>query len=176
MPGDVAAPPETLGAGRLDGEVEQLGAGDVGMVVEVVAPGLPHPWERIAEGVFVRVVAEHVGAAEVGFPFLEDRTEVEENDVVGGDGPIRWMLFERLQGVLAGADDPPMPVSGDSEHRCGQGVDLVGQLLLTDAAADHFASLDLVEQLRRLRLGVEKPFHPQVFVEDRLLHSNDATA
>jgi hypothetical protein len=64
-----------------------------------------------------------------------------------------------------------MPVSGDSEHRCGQRVDLVGQLLLTDAAADHFASLDLVEQLRRVRLGVQKPFHPQVFVEDRLCHN-----
>ena len=58
---------------------------------------------------------------------------------------------------------------------CGQGVDLVGQLLLTDAGADHRAALDLVEQLRRLILGVEKPFRPQVFVEDRLLHSNDAT-
>ena len=121
MAGDVAAPPETLGAGRLDGEVEQLGAGDVGMVVEVVAPGLPYPWQRIADGEFVRVVAEHVGAAEVGLPLLEDRTEVEEHDVVVGDGPVRWMLLERLQGVLAGAHDPPMPVSGDSEHRLRPG-------------------------------------------------------
>ncbi len=56
----------------------------------------------------------------------------------------------------------------------GQVVDLVGQLLLTDAGADHCAALDLVEQLRRLILGIEKPFGSDAFVGDRLLHSNDA--
>ena len=72
--------------------------------------------------------------------------------------PVRRMLLERLQGVLAGPHDPPMPVPGHPEHVRGQVADLVGQLLLTDAGADHRASLDLVEQLRRLGLGVEKPF------------------
>ena len=61
-----------------------------------------------------------IGATEIGFPFLEDRTEIEEHDVVGGDHPIGWALTERLQGVLAGPHDPPMPVSGDAEHLRGQ--------------------------------------------------------
>src|ERR1700742_1663764 len=145
MPGDVAAPPETLGAGRLDGEVEQLGAGDIGVVFEVVAPGLPYPRQCIADGQLVRVVAQHERAAEVGFPFLEDRTEVEDHDVVVSDDSVRWMPTERLQGVHAGADDPAMPVSLYPEQLRGQIADLIGQLQLTDAGADHFASLDLVE-------------------------------
>ncbi len=69
-----------------------------------------------------------------------------------------------------------MPVPGHAEHLGGHGVDLVGQLLLTDAGADHRASLDLVEQLGRLGFGVQKPFHPYLFVGDRLLHPIDATA
>src|ERR1700722_93484 len=54
---DVAAPPKALSTGSLDGGVEQLGAGDVGVVLEVVTPGLPYPGQGIAEGVFVRIVA-----------------------------------------------------------------------------------------------------------------------
>ena len=79
--------PKPSARADFDGVVEQLGAGDVGVVVEVVAPGLPHPRQRIADGELVRVVAEHEGPAEVGLPLLEDRAEVEEHDVVVGDRP-----------------------------------------------------------------------------------------
>jgi hypothetical protein len=43
MPGDRAAEFETLGMRQIDDVVVQLGAGDVGMAVEVLPPGLPHP-------------------------------------------------------------------------------------------------------------------------------------
>ena len=176
MAGDVAAPPETLGVSHPDNEVEQLGAGDIGVGFEIVATGLPDPRQGIADGVFVRVVAEHVGASEVGLPLLENRTEVEEHNVVVCDDPVRGTLLERLQSVLAGPHNPPMPVSGDSELLCGQCMDLVGQLPLADAGADHRAALDLVEQFGRLGFGVQKPFHAYLFVGDRIVHSIDATA
>jgi hypothetical protein len=80
-----------------------------------------------------------------------------------------------LQGVLAGPHNPPMPVLGNTQHLRRQVADLVGQLLLTDTGADHRASLDLVEQLHRLILGIKKLLRAGIFVGDRLLHSNDAT-
>ncbi len=123
----------------------------------------------------MRIVGQYERAAEVGLPLLEDRTEVEEHDVVVGDDPVRRVLTERLQGVLTGSHDPPMPVPRHAEQLFGQFVDLVRQVLLTDTGADHPASLDLVEELRRLVLGIKKPFRTDVFVGDRLLHSIDAT-
>ncbi len=112
MPGDRAAELEALGLRDIDDVVEQLGTGDVGMAVEVVPPGLPHPRQRVTHRELVRVVAEHERAAEVGLPLLEDRAEVQERDVAVGDHPIRGMLLERLQGVLAGPHDAPMPMPG----------------------------------------------------------------
>src|SRR6202041_3294030 len=45
---DVAAPAEPLRTGGLDGGVEQVRAGDVGVVLEIVTTGLPHPGQSIA--------------------------------------------------------------------------------------------------------------------------------
>ena len=172
MPGDRAAELEALGVRQFDDVVVQLGAGDSRVAVEVVAPGLPHPRQGVAHGELVRVVAEHEGAAEVGLPLLEDRAQVQERDVALGDHPVRRMLLERLQGVLTGPHDAPMPVRLDPEQFGGQVADLVGQLLLADARADQSAALDLVEQLRGLGLCIKKPFSAGVFVGHRI----DATA
>ena len=42
-------------------------------------------------------------------------------------------------------------------------MDLIGELLLSNARANHRAPLDFVEQLRRFVFCVEQPFHPNVF-------------
>ena len=68
---------------QLDHVAEQFLAGDVRVGLEVLAPGVPDHRQGVAERELDRVVAEHEGAAEVGFPVLEDRPEVAEHDVVG---------------------------------------------------------------------------------------------
>src|SRR5271169_466250 len=146
MAGNMAAPAEALSTSHLDRDVEQLGAGDIRVILEIVAAGLPHSWQRVADGVFVRIAAEYERPSEVGLPLLEDRAQVQERDVAVGDHPIRRVLPKRLQSVLAGPHNPPMPVLGDTQHLRRQVADLVRQFLLTDTGADHAASLDLVEE------------------------------
>src|ERR1700758_1663376 len=63
--GDATAEVETLGVSHPDDEVEQFRPCDTRMAVEIVAAGLPHPGKRIADGFFVRIVAQHESAAEV---------------------------------------------------------------------------------------------------------------
>src|SRR6516165_7369995 len=102
MTGDGTAEPETLAVRHPDDEVEQFGSGDVGAPVEIFATGLPHPWQGVAEGHLARIVPQYEGAAEVRLPLFEDRPQIEVNDVVVGDHPVRWARGERLQGILAG--------------------------------------------------------------------------
>jgi hypothetical protein len=82
------------------------------------------------------------------------------------------MLFERLQGVLTGPHDAPMPVRIHAEQLGGQIADLVGKFLLADARADQPTLFDLVEQLRGLGLGIQKPLGADTLVGHRI----DATA
>ena len=65
--------------------------------------------------------------------------------------------MERQQGVRPGSHDPPVPVLGDPEHLVGQILDLVGEVPLADAGAHQSTAFDLVEQLHRLGLCIEKP-------------------
>jgi hypothetical protein len=55
-------------------------------------------------------------------------------------------------------------------------MNVAGQLPLSNAGANHDASFDLVEQLGRLLLGVEKPFHSDFFLGAQPLHTSDAIA
>ena len=143
------------------------------VAVEVVAARLPHPRQRVAHGELVRVVAEDERATEVRLPFLEDRPQVQERDVVFGDHAVRWMLLERLQGVLTGPHDAPMPVPALTPSRsAARSRDLVGQFLLADTRADQPTLFDLVEQLRGLGLGIQQPLRADTLVGHRI----DATA
>ncbi len=75
--------------------------GDLRVPVEEVPSRVPDPREVIAQRQLARVVPpEHEGAAEIGFPFLEDRSEVDEHDVVVGDGEVGWIAARGLQRVL----------------------------------------------------------------------------
>lgn len=60
--------------------------------MKVVAAALPHRLESVAECNLGGFVTEDVGAIEVRFPSLEDLAEVEEGDVVGSDGVLRWLV------------------------------------------------------------------------------------
>ena len=126
-----------------------------------------------------RVAAEHERAPEVGLPLIEDRAEVEEHDVVVGDDAVRRVLPVGPQRVLPRPHDSLVPVPLDAEHLRRQIADLVGQLLLTDAGAEHAGALDLGEQLRRLILGIEEHFDAEVLIchglARRLAHFCHAT-
>src|SRR5271163_3129430 len=98
--GDAVAPLETLVASHPDDVVEQFGARNVGVTFKIVTPGPPHPRERIADRDLVRIVAQHERAPEVSLPLLENRAQVAEHDIVGGDHAIRRPFSERLQSVL----------------------------------------------------------------------------
>ena len=156
--------------------VEQFGARDVGVRVEVLPPLRPHPRQVVAQRVLALVVAEHERAPEVGLPPIEDRAEIAEHDVVVGDGAVRRILPVGLQRVLPRTHDSLVPVPLDAEHLDGQIADLVGQLALADACTDHAAALDLVEQLLRPILGIEEHFGAEVLVRlRRVAHSADVT-
>jgi hypothetical protein len=152
---------------------EQLRPRDVLARLEVLPALWPTPAVGRRAGRACRIVTEHVRAAEVGLPPLEDRADIAEHDVVVGDHQVGRILPVRLQGVLPRPNDSLVPMPADAEHVRGQIPDLVGQLLLANACADHSAALDLGEQLRPLILGVEE--HPDPGTLVRLVHPADAT-
>src|ERR1700752_4565676 len=59
MTGNGIAELKALGTSDADDEVKKFSASDVRVSIEIVAPGLPHPWQGIADGGFVRIVAQH---------------------------------------------------------------------------------------------------------------------
>jgi hypothetical protein len=63
-----------------------------------------------AKPMLFRVITHHIGAADIGFPFVEDRSETKEHGVVLSDRPYRRILREDAHGVRAGANDPLVPV------------------------------------------------------------------
>ena len=171
VPGDGAAerPPVRLGQ---PGHVrEQLLAGDVLVRLEEPAARAEHDRQRVPQPQLDRVVAEHVGPAEVGLPLLEDGPEVQEHDVVRGDLAVRRVVLVRLQGVRPGPHDPLVPVPADPEHLGGQVPDRVARLDLVDAGRDDAARLDGGEQLGRLGLRVQQPGGPQILVLDQAFPS-----
>ena len=104
--------------------------------------GVPHNWQRVAECALDWVVAEHERAAEVGFPALEDRPEVAEDDVVAGDHPVRRVLPVWLQRVRPGAHDPLVPVPVHAEHLRREIANCVAHLNLALPGRFHPALLD----------------------------------
>ena len=69
-----------------------------------VSDSHPDGHERVAQPGFSRVVAQHVGAAEVGFPVGEDGAEVDDEDVVGLERAVGWVVCEGAEGVGSAAD------------------------------------------------------------------------
>ena len=130
--------------------------------------------QRVTQRDLVRVIPEHEGAAEVGLPLFEDRPQIEVGDVVVGHHAIRRVGVKRQLGVLPGADHALVPVPRHAEHVGGQIPDLVGQLALADARADHAAALDLVEQCDGSGLSVEETLDTNRFGLARGGHTGDA--
>lgn len=97
MPGDRRAEPVALIAGQPHDVVVELGAGDIRVRLEELPAAVPDPRQRVAQRALGRVVAEHEGAAEVGFPVGEDRPQIQVGDVVVDQHPVRRVGVERQQ-------------------------------------------------------------------------------
>ena len=166
VPGDGTAerPPIRLGQ---PGHVRvQLLAGDVLVRLEELAARAEHDRQRVPQPQLDRVVAEHVGPAEVGLPLLEDGPEVQEHDVVRCDRPVRRVLAVRLQGVRPGPDDPLVPVPVHPEHLRGQVPDRFARLGLAHARRDDAVGFHGGEQLDRLGLRLHEPGGAHALVLD----------
>ncbi|MCD0449059.1 hypothetical protein LO762_07635 [Actinocorallia sp. API 0066] len=93
----------------------ETGARDGGVGGEQAAAGVEDDGQVGGEPVLDGVVAEDVGAAQVGFEVLENGSEVGENDVVILDRAVRRVLLVGEEGVGARADDALVPVAGGAE-------------------------------------------------------------
>jgi hypothetical protein len=146
-----------------------------GWVFEPFPSGVPDHRQRIPDRDLGRVAAEHERAAEVSFPFLEDRAEITEHDVVRADHPIRRVLPVRLPRIRPGPHDALMPPAAEPEHVRGQIADRIAGLPLTDSRPDQAAGPHLSEQLRRPGLRIEQPRDPHVLALYQLRHNRDAS-
>jgi hypothetical protein len=89
--------------------------------------------------------AKNERPAEIRFPLLKDRPEIEKEDVVFPDGEVGRIFGVRKEGILASANDSLVPVSPDSVQLLGKSVNFGVETVLGDAGADQPASLHLVK-------------------------------
>lgn len=61
------------------------------------------------------VVAHHIGAADIGFPLIEHRTEIKKNRVVLSDFANRRIFRKDAHGIRIGAVDPLVPMFAHAE-------------------------------------------------------------
>ncbi|MDT5018956.1 MAG: hypothetical protein QOD39_5116, partial [Mycobacterium sp.] len=122
----------------------------------MIASCLPDVRKCLTQRQFPQIVAKDEGPPEVGFPFLEDRSEIDEHDVVGCDITIGWIIARGFQGVLSCPNDALVPMACHAEHVRRQITDLIRQCPLSDAGTHKSTTVDLVEQSRRLVLGIEQ--------------------
>jgi hypothetical protein len=88
----------------------KLGACHIAMIVEVSLDDIEYARQILAKPMLFRVIAHHIGAADIGFPFVEHRPEIEEHGFVLGYRADRRILREDADGVRTGANDPLVPV------------------------------------------------------------------
>src|ERR1700683_1142906 len=114
--GDRAAKlPSVLNCQRL-GMAEEFAAGDVRAFLEISLSVRERLTNVFSQFVLYGIGAENVGSAEVCFPFLKYRTEIQEQDVVSSDGQVGRVFGIRQQGIFARADDSLVPIGIDSIH------------------------------------------------------------
>jgi hypothetical protein len=147
---DVA--PLALGVDGVERQARLARAGEPGQHHELAARDVHADVLQI-----VLARAAHARAADVGFPRLEHRAQVDVDRVVRADGQLVRIVGGGGQGVGAGADDLAVPVLGDAEPGLGEGEDVAGHLALGAARRDQPRRLDGVEHRQRLDLrGLER--------------------
>lgn len=82
------------------------------------------------------IFAQHTGASETDLPPLEDRPEIEEDDVIVSDRQIRRIRPVRLERGAPGTDDPLVPAPARAEHLVRQVPNPVPDLRFGSARGD----------------------------------------
>ena len=100
--GDLAAELPPVAFGQLRDVGVQLLAGHLGPGSEERLASVEHDGQGVAQALFDGVGAQDEGAAEVGFPAVEHRSEVAKDDVVDVDQPVGRVFAKEQQSVGAG--------------------------------------------------------------------------
>ena len=106
MPGDDTPEPPTRRRRAIAGEGVELGTGDIGMRVELRFDLVELDREGGDKANLVGIVAHDIGAADIGFPIVEHRPEIEEYQIVLGDRQHRRVFARGGEAI-----DPGMPAS-----------------------------------------------------------------
>src|ERR1700761_9690329 len=92
------------------------------------------------------MAAEDIGSPEIGFPILEDGSEIDIDDIVGLDRTVRRVVGGNGQRVGTRSHDALMPMLLDAEIVERDGVDLLLDLALVAAGSKQASPLDFIEQ------------------------------
>src|ERR1700722_4763406 len=99
--------------------VEELACGDFGSLVEI-SFALSKCLADIAFHFALQGVrAQNKRPTKIGLPMLEDRAQVQKENVISSDHQIRRIVIIGKQGILARANDALMPIGGDAIHLLG---------------------------------------------------------
>src|ERR1700747_2675711 len=91
-------------SGRKPGnEVIELASRELRSVFEKFFATTKRHADVTYQPMLVRVVAEGIGAAEIGFPRIKHRAQVEEYDIIGGDAPVAALGGVAEHCIRAGA-------------------------------------------------------------------------
>ena len=89
----------------------KLAAGDVRASFKMSLPVGKSLTHIFLQFVFRWVGAENKGSTEICLPVLEDRTKIQEKNVIRSDSQLRRILCIRQQGASASADDSFVPIT-----------------------------------------------------------------
>ena len=153
MAGNLAAEPPARRRRRLLRKGIKRRAGDGGIATIMRLHLLEEARQIGDQPVFLRIVAQHIAFADIGFPGFEHRPQIDIDNIVGFDDPDRRIVAGDGDGVGAGPDDAAVPVLFDAELPRGQIADLVFDLALADPGANQLFPFDGIEKPQRLYLG-----------------------
>ncbi len=173
MTGDLAAEQPAGLDGLADRLVIELGAGDIGVPMEMIGQRVEDGLEIGAEFVLPRIVADHIGAADIGLPLFEDRSEVEKDDVILLHLPDRRVLRKDGDGVQARAHDALMPMHRDAEILFGQSENVAFDVALASSRRDQAFGLDRVEHGFGLFFGLQQGGELQIIVHGGLFNRKE---
>lgn len=116
------------------------------MGVEISLQRIEHFRQVPAQPLLVRIVAHHIGAADIRLPFVEHRPQIEEHRVVRRDDAHRRVVGEDPHRVGAGANDALVPVLLHPERLLRQDIDVRVDFGLAGARTHQAPGLDRRQQ------------------------------
>jgi hypothetical protein len=136
---------------------KEFARGNVGPIVEIALPLRERGADVAAQLVLHRIASENERAPEIGFPGLEDRTEVQEHDIVVADRQVRRVLAIRLERVCSGTNDALVPVPLDAKEFFSQRVDRFVEIFFGDTRPNEIARFDFAKELLGFDLRFGEP-------------------